>query len=551
MFPRKESRRIVPRWRTSDSVASSKEFSPLKLGPVIRGPTKEILDAQLTEFEQTPTMGIAAETIAAAVLAGERERAAGAARFVLDHPEDAPAPLLRSAEVSLGLASPLGASALDNENSAIHRAKMLVRRNPRNPAVWVDLARMQVSKGGPNALKQARRSMLTALNLAPNNRWVLRSANRFFLHNDEPEFAHRLLANHQRTRIDPWLMAAEIATAQMLGITPTSQRQAQQLIRAKSLAPAHRSELYAAFATFEMEHGANKFARRLFATALENTTENAVAQAEWASREMDDGIEVLPAIESVQGTYEARCAVEFAVGNLDGAYEAAKEWWCDEPFALNPVSMVCYLAGLREDFKTMLRFTSEAVARDPSETLHRHNHIFASIATGEIFRYEELVQREIYGFTLTRIRREDRDLPHALANAGMYLYRTGDLEGGRLAYEKSSMVAKRMGNPLMVTNVELYHAREAILRGAPWAAAAMEEAWRAYRVSRRLSGLSIDRYLSKLDLAARDRAMADVIRRQEGSVQQSLPLFQRLNDSATGLVDNSLPQLHLPPLLPR
>src|SRR5512146_924944 len=73
-----------------------------------------------------------------------------------------------------------------------------------------------------------------------------------------------------------------------------------------------------------------------------------------------------------------------------------------------------------------------------------------------------------------------------------------------VAYERSSAVAKRLGNAVMVTNVELYHAREAILRGAPWARAVMDEAWRAYRMSRRLSGLSIDRYLSKLDLAARD-----------------------------------------------
>lgn len=543
MLPRKENRRIIPRWRTSDSVAGSKEFAPLKLGPAVRGPGSEILDAQLAEFEQSPTMGIAAETISAAIIAGQRERAAEAAQFVLKNSIDASPLLLKSATAALALTSESAATNADPENAAIHRAKALLRINPINPAQWADLSRLQVSKGGPNALLRARRSMLTALSLAPNSRWILRSASRFFLHNNEADLAHKVLARHPRTRTDPWLMAAEIATAQTIGVTPISHRVAQSLIRAKSLPPAHRSELYAAFATAELETGAHKFARRLFATALENSTENAVAQAEWAARETGDKIEVLHAIRSVDGTFEATCAAEFNAGNLDNAFEAAKNWLNDEPFATPPLSMVCYLAGLRDDFRTMLEFTTAAIARHPAEAVHRHNYIFAAIATGEIFRNDRLLHDHILGFTMSRVRRAEVDLPHALANLGMFLYRIGDTESGRIAYKRSEQSARRSGDALLLANVGLYHAREAILQRAPWAVATLEEAWALYHISRRSSGASIQKYLSKLDLALRNDAAATAIRIQEGSAQQSMPAYLEWQKSE--LRHTALPQIRL------
>jgi hypothetical protein len=58
--------------------------------------------------------------------------------------------------------------------------------------------------------------MMTALQLAPQNRHVLRSAARLFLHVGDPECAHDLVARNDATKNDPWLIAAEIAIAYLL-----------------------------------------------------------------------------------------------------------------------------------------------------------------------------------------------------------------------------------------------------------------------------------------------------------------------------------------------
>ena len=53
-----------------------------------------------------------------------------------------------------------------------------------NPIVWVELARLYIMH---DQVEKAERALLTALHLAPDNRFVLRSATRFFIHTDQFE----------------------------------------------------------------------------------------------------------------------------------------------------------------------------------------------------------------------------------------------------------------------------------------------------------------------------------------------------------------------------
>ena len=81
---------------------------------------------------------------------------------------------------------------------------------PRNPLLWSDLSRLYTSV---NSKDKATRSMQVALSLARNDRFVLRGASRLFLHQGEKEKAHKLLESAETLKADPWILAAEIATA--------------------------------------------------------------------------------------------------------------------------------------------------------------------------------------------------------------------------------------------------------------------------------------------------------------------------------------------------
>ena len=54
---------------------------------------------------------------------------------------------------------------------------------------------------------------MVALQLAPTNRHVLRSASRLFLHLDDSERAYDIIAQSDATVDDPWLIAAELSFA--------------------------------------------------------------------------------------------------------------------------------------------------------------------------------------------------------------------------------------------------------------------------------------------------------------------------------------------------
>ena len=104
-----------------------------------------------------------------------------------------------------------------------------------------------------------------AVALAPDDRFVLRSASCFFVNAKEADRAHRLLANAEVTAADPWLMAAELATAQAADVRPRYLKRAKQLLESGDFRERDVSELASEVGTFELRSGADRRARRLFA----------------------------------------------------------------------------------------------------------------------------------------------------------------------------------------------------------------------------------------------------------------------------------------------
>lgn len=111
---------------------------------------------------------------------------------------------------------------------------------------------------------------------------MLRAAARFYISEDAPEIALRLLVNTPMTRHDPWLMAAEVATAQLAGRGSKFFKHGKSMLDNPSFRLVNLSELAAAVGTVELEDGRRKDAKRRFEMAMLDPTENALAQVKWA-----------------------------------------------------------------------------------------------------------------------------------------------------------------------------------------------------------------------------------------------------------------------------
>lgn len=92
---------------------------------------------------------------------------------------------------------------------------------------------------------------MTAVHLAPNDRYILRSAARCFLHLNDPETALRIVTNAPRTDDDPWLLAAHVSISSLMEKAPRLFRRARE-ISSSSVAPFHNSELLASLGTLEV-----------------------------------------------------------------------------------------------------------------------------------------------------------------------------------------------------------------------------------------------------------------------------------------------------------
>src|SRR5262249_6318180 len=86
--------------------------------------------------------------------------------------------------------------------------KRLIRLNPRDSLLLTETALIYTGIG---ELEAAARLIRTATALSPSNRYVLRSAARFWMHARDPGQALHLLNRTPALRYDPWLLSAKVA----------------------------------------------------------------------------------------------------------------------------------------------------------------------------------------------------------------------------------------------------------------------------------------------------------------------------------------------------
>lgn len=493
----KSNRRILPRWRVSNLAASNADIKSLKPLPYVVCDVAGQLREQEETFAHDPTLGTASELMSTAALAAKPEAALQASVFVLQQGESAPHSLIELAErvQRAGLGDDRTAVLPSDKLAA--RTRALLKVNPNNPVLWSDLARHHASVGDK---KRALRCMTTALSLAPNHRWMLRTASRFFVHQEDPDAAHKLLVTHPATRNDPWLIAAELACAQVAGRAPKYWKQAVDIIRFDKVSPTHLSELATAVAMIELDDDGRKRARKSIRKALQAPTENTLAQIFWAkeNRHLDDGFNLGDLVRRDSNAFEASTRLSILDGQLLAALEAAKLWASDEPFAGRPRAEIAYIAALLDDYKLGMQMADEVRRIDgrPDDVLEL-NGICAQLSSGRYDKDRDHAAIENIRASLRRkVEQKDANQFHALANLGLWEYRYGDPAIGRFLYEQSILMAQKAHKHEAVAMAATYAAREAMLKGDP---AADDFLQRAKEWSRKYQNKASEFYIKKLD----------------------------------------------------
>jgi tetratricopeptide (TPR) repeat protein len=438
------NRQVIPRWRTFQATVGRGELSSLKAPRDVQDQTGR-LDELLQDRADRRSISVAADLVSAAFVNAREADAADAARFILAN-ETAPYGAKRIAAIclrNLGEAVPDTAPADDPQGdndpqavvssargrlfqAQIHATREQLADYPWNAVLWSNLARLYTCVGSQH---KATRAMRVALGLAPENRFILRSASRLLLHQGEGQQAHRLLTAAQCLQYDPWVLSAEIATAAAIGRTSKQIKHARKLLEFGRFSSAHVSELASALGTHEAAAGNRRLSRVLINQSLRQPSENAVAQAAWLARNV--GVLTTIGID-VTRSDEALAWQAFRVANWSRSIEGARGWFADQPFSSRPAIHGSHItATIYEDYTQAVEFAEAGLLSNPDDVCLYNNLAFALAQQGEAERAAQVLRR----IDLRNMARGQ--YPFVTATAGLIEFRRGHPELGRALYRRA------------------------------------------------------------------------------------------------------------------
>ncbi len=463
-----QNRQVIPRWRDLLATAEHGELGSARGGPHERDPRDlEGLDRRLRDFRAQRSLSFAADLVSASIVLGPTQETTRAAQVVLAD-RRSPAMVLDTAKWLLRRAGELEAQEIEEiephelRRRDIASLRQRLQSNPHNALRWVELSRNYINEGHE---RKAATAMRIAVNIAPRDRYVLRCSARLWTHLADPEQAARTLAYAGSVvREDPWLLATEIAAAD-LGERPSRNiRRGRELIERARHAPFAVSELTSALATIEMHAGDARRARKLFRTALVDPNENSVAQAEWASPRIGD-LEL--GEERLAQSAEARALRLAETPDVDATLGATWEWLNDQPFSTHPAIFGSYQASMYRRFEEGARIAREGLRANPRDAIILNNLAFCEASAGNT---------DAALWALGEVPRASEALPSVIATRGLVSFRAGDPQTGRALYEQAIAA---MSNPVDVLRARVMLTSEEMSAGLappdPWVAALIAE----------------------------------------------------------------------------
>lgn len=471
IFFEKKERHVIPNWRNFENTAQLGELNSSRTTD-LNTSFKPNIDDLLEDWEYSKSIGVAADLLGVAITCNQQDNPVvkEISEFVLSQKNTTP--------TLLDAANFIKTKENGTENSKFEinstdtflfreNLKILFQKinffkkklidNPYNPIAWVELSRLYAINGQD---KKAEVAMRNALYLAPENRFVLRNMSRFFAHIGDFEFAHDHIKKTSLVNFDPWLMATEIALADLRGRGSKLAKLGMQIVQSNSFHPFNISELSSSIATLEMKNSNSKSSRKFFEKSLIHPNDNALAQAEWASQEDSNLLSIGPIKFCARNSYEALARNEAEHKKWNEAIEYSKKWFLDLPFSKSSILFGSNIASVKlKDHKQAVSVAKLGLISHPNDPQLLNNIAYSLCIDNQLVEAEK---------TLNQVRKDDYEYEEInsiclTATRGLLYFRKGEFEKGRKLYlnalEKTKDINDLYYNSLALVN----YAREEIL----------------------------------------------------------------------------------------
>ncbi len=460
--PAGSTRNMLPRWRSLSRTLESHELSNPKLPSAVGSYghfDPDFLD-KIQRSRVSPNLVHAAELLEASLVMGYEAEAVNAARRIIN--SKVAVDLVRK-NAALVLARTgnhldIPPDLIDGgKEDTAHIWRERTRLHPHDALAWLELALAQISS---RAEPSARRNISVALSLAPQNRHILRSAARFYIHTHQNDRAHDLILRSEATPYDPWLIAAEVSTAAHAGRASRYLKHGLRLLEEKGRLPRQITELAGAAGTRTLADGDRKRGRRLMELSLADPTGNSLAQAEWVSQNYGERFQQGDQVNRLSDAKEALAIRYFRTGNFKLATKLAREWIVEERFSSRAYVCASAAAAVDEDYKAAEELASEGLKHDPTSESLLNSRIFALACLGRLEDAETLLRP-----LASRIGKGDMMEGVVCANQGLIAFRSGNADAGGDFYKKAIGLFARKQLREQELAARAYYAREASRAG--------------------------------------------------------------------------------------
>jgi tetratricopeptide (TPR) repeat protein len=465
-------RRVIPRWRDFLTTASLGELSFFGHRKHVIEWTSGLVEAQKAWGDSRNEL-TAGELLMEAVVQRNWPLATEAARYIVRDGSKAPQFTKDLATRILARSQNEGEEDQGSieetpafDPNIIGQLRVRLKIFPHDPIRWIELALAYVIIGKHEA---ARRAILTGIALAPDDRFVLRSAARFFVHQHDPDMALRALARSRNTMNDPWLLAAHIAVSDVAERHPKFYRAAKSAFESDDFRLFDKAELGTALGSLELASGNDKRSRILFNRALVDPTENAAAQAVWAHKAV--GLTKVDQLLRLPRSFEANARTLIQLEQWDNAVKATRKWRDDEPFSGRPAILSSYLEStVTENFADAERIAASGLRANPGDGTLVNNVAFAQACQGKLAEAIETLKAG----ASAQLSNEERI--SMTATQGLIAFRSGNVEAGRTKYREAVDLADNLGIKRHQAVAAAYLAREEIRAKTSRVPAAIREA---------------------------------------------------------------------------
>jgi tetratricopeptide (TPR) repeat protein len=321
----------------------------------------------------------------------------------------------------------------------IARIKKYLINHPRDSIRWVELAWYYLIQG--QNIK-AEKALLIAYELTPNNRYIIRSISRFYLHMKEFDKALSYATRSDIVKNDPWTMSNQIAISNINRRTSKLVKPGILLLENKSISPRALSELASELGTMDFSSGNIKKGKRKFQQACCDPHENALAQVYWVDSNIASTGYIEEESRKVPFSAEAKVYAQLNNDpNWHTVLSYVNEWVEYQPFSKSPIILGSSVAAsLLDDYNSSIDLLNIGYRVHKNDPMIINNYSYTYTLMGKENEAREKMSM-INWRSLSDIERIV-----LTATRGLIEYRFGNASIGKTYYTNALTLAKEIND---------------------------------------------------------------------------------------------------------